>query len=225
MENNRKDLDRVDELLESTSEDKRLKFNFSEVETIKGPEIEDSVSSLYSANADFTEPEIEEPAPSVVAVEPIAEPVIEEPQAPVESEPVQANQQKICIIDETSTSIVIEQGPDISMNELSFGAANSEKKAKAPKGPLKLKPIQIVIMAVAGLIALWVLTYTVDHTLAANGISPIFCHQTEAFEDGSASYKGLGYKVQFKFDANGNLTQKVLPAWQDGPNDIVELPE
>lgn len=96
-----------------------------------------------------------------------------------------------------------------------------EKKPKKEKTVgEKFNALQIVLICVASVVALWTAMYTVDHTLAANGVSPVFCKMTEEFEDGSASYKGLGYKVQFKFDNNGNLTQKCLPIWKDGPNDI-----
>ena len=145
----------------------------------------------------------------------ISEPVIKE------SEPAEEGNDSptICIIDETSTSVTIEEGPDIAVDEI---LPSNGKKAKKQKEPLKLKPIQIILMAVVGLVALWFVIFTVDHTLAANGISPVFCKKEVEYDDGSVSYKGLGYKVQFKFDAQGNLTQMVLPAWKDGPNDVSE---
>ena len=223
MKDKRDKLEQADELLESTSAEKRIKFNLSEIEKIAGPELEEPTPSIIELEAKFSEPEVEEPAPSVVAVEPIKDEPVQE-TSKQKKEPVRTENQQICIIDETSTSVVIEQGPDISVNEIVSAGTAKPAKAKKSKEPLKLKPVQIVIMAIAGLIALWFVMFTVDHTLAANGVSPVFCRETESFMDGSASYKGLGYKVQFKFDANGNLTQKVLPAWQEGPNDVVELP-
>ncbi len=145
----------------------------------------------------------------------ISEPVIKE------SEPAEDGNDTptICIIDETSTSVTIEEGPDIAVDEI---LPSNGKKAKKQKEPLKLKPIQIILMAVVGLVALWFVIFTVDHTLAANGISPVFCKKEVEYDDGSVSYKGLDHKVQFKFDAQGNLTQMVLPAWKDGPNDVSE---
>lgn len=251
MDKNKANLDKIDDLLESTAEENRFKLNFAKIESVLGAQIndiEDSESSSETKTEDVVLPsdekaqefeieesvdtvaevepleevqefELEEPVASVVAVEPISE----EP-APVK-EPAQAQQQKLCIIDETSTSVVIEQGPDISVNEIISGVSTKKSKEKKPKEPLKLKPVQIIIMAIIGLITLWVIMFTVDHTLAANGISPVFSRETESFADGSVSYKGLGYKVQFKFDSQGNLTQQVCPFWQEGPNDIVEFPE
>ena len=32
-------------------------------------------------------------------------------------------------------------------------------------------------------------------------------------------------KIQFRFDSNGNLTQKCVPTWKDGPNDIADKQE
>ena len=263
MDENRANLDKIDDLLESTSEERRFKFNFAKIESVISSqikEIEDPDPSFETETEktvllpdnELQENVIEESADSVVVEEPViieepvviaeavnsvvieepvnpvveVEPIAEEKPAPAK-EPVQAQQQKMCIIDETSTSVVIEQGPDISVDEIVSGVnVSTAKKAKVkkPKEPLKLKPIQIVIMAIAGLITLWVVMFTIDHTLAANGISPVFSRETETYADGSASYKGLGYKVQFKFDANGNLTQMVCPFWKDGPNDVVEFP-
>lgn len=252
MDKNKANLDKIDDLLESTSEENRFKLNFAKIESVLGSQInaiEDYESSSETKTEDVALPsdekvqkfEIEEsfdsaaeiepieeaqefvpeePVPSVVAVEPISE----EPEPAPVREPAQAQQQKLCIIDETSTSVVIEQGPDISVNEIVSGVSTKKAKEKKPKEPLKLKPIQIIIMAIVGLAALWTIMYTVDHTLAANGVSPVFSRETETFADGSASYKGLGYKVQFKFDSQGNLTQQVCPFWQEGPNDIVEFP-
>lgn len=273
MDDNKARLDRIDDLLDSTSEEKRFKLNFAKIESVIGSqdkeikdadsstatkteevvlpsdkevqkfEIEESVDSVVEVEpiAEVQEFEFEEPVNPVIDVKPIAEEVVPaekpvaeekasvkepvaEKKAVAAKEPVQTQQQKICIIDETSTSVVIEQGPDISVNEIVSGVSTKSKKEKKPKEPLKLKPIQIVIMALVGLVALWVIMFTVDHTLAANGISPVFSRETETFADGSASYKGLGYKVQFKFDSQGNLTQQVCPFWEEGPNDIVEFP-
>lgn len=195
MEENKNSFDKIDELLESTSSDKRIKFDLNDVETVEGPKIDDPV---------------EEYAPNTVEVAPV-----EEKEPAVEDKP-----QGIQVIDETSTTITFEEGPDISIDEL-MPADTKKKKVKGPKEKLKFKPVQIIIIAVVSLITLWTIFFTVDHTLAAQGISPVFCKQSAVYEDGSQSYKGLGYKVQFKFDANGKLTQKCVPAWKDGPNDIV----
>lgn len=219
MEENKNNLDKVDELLESTSEERRIKFNFSEIETLKGPEIESPAETIYDKEAsDNTEPEtvvpvesIADKADEVIEPEEIKEPVVQEPI------PVQPQQSGVCIIDETSTSVVFEEGPDISVNELV--TSGKVKKAK-PTGKIKFSPLQIVIMAVLGVVMLWCIMFTTDHTLAANGISPVFSIKTAEYEDQSVSYKGLGYKIQFKFDSNKNLTQACVPFWQDGPNDI-----
>lgn len=125
--------------------------------------------------------------------------------------------QQVYIMDETSTSIVFEEGPDISVNEIL--PAKKVKKPK-PTGKIKFKPVHIVVMAILGVVTLWCVMFTVDHTLAANGISPLFCIQSASYEDQSTSYKGLGYKIQFRFDENKNLTQDCIPMWKQGPNDI-----
>ena len=200
MEENKKDLNKIDELLESTSNDKRIKFDINDVEEVKGPELEDAVEAV---------------APNTVEVTPIAEEAEEIIEEPVEDIPVE-EPQGICIIDETSTTVIFEEGPDMTIDELV-----SPAKVKKAKGKIKFKPVQIVIMAILALATLWCIFFTVDHTLAAQGISPVFSKKVSEYEDGSVSYKGLGYKAQFRFDQNGALTQKVCPFWEEGPNDII----
>lgn len=195
MEDNEKKLFSMDELLEITSRDKKKEFNLSDVESIDVDPIDEFEN----------EPRII-PAPVVEA-----NPIDTEEKEPELLEP------GFCIIDETSTSVTIEEGPDVSINEII-----PSKKARKPKptGKIKFSPLQIVLMAVLGVVALWFVAFTVDHTLAANGISPVFSIKSAEYEDQSVSYKGLGYKIQFKFDRNKNLTQDCVPFWKDGPNDI-----
>ena len=185
----------LDELLEMTSRNKGMESDTSDIEPIDIVPIDD-----------FDEIEPVENTPAhVVEAKPIAHEEIEQPNI------------GFCIVDETSTSVTIEEGPDISVNEII-----PSKRAKKPKptGKIKFHPLQIVLMAVVGIIALWCIAFTVDHTLAANGISPVFSIKSAEYEDQSISYKGPGYKIQFKFDSNKNLTQACVPFWKDGPNDI-----
>lgn len=216
MEEN-KNLEKIDELLESTSQDKRIKFDINDVETFEGPKFDEAEEETVpnTVNVESVKEKLEEKfeeAPEET-VEKVAE---AETKAEVEAPASQVVQ----IVDETSTTFIFEEGPELTVSELTI-----DSQVKAPKEKIKFKPFQIVLMAILGVIALWFILFTVDHTLAANGISPVFCKQEAQYEDGSASYKGLGYKVQFKFDNNGNLTQKVCPAWQDGPNDIIHAEE
>lgn len=189
-------------------ENNKIKLDLSEIESV------DETGMNIPLN--------EEPVAKEIDVASVVE---EEAPAEVEAEPVTpaAEQtQQVCIIDETSTTITFEEEPDVSVNEILPSPEAAVKTAKPKvKEALKFSVLQIVIMAVVGLVALWTLFFTVDHTLAAQGRSPIFCKQTQVFEDNSTSYKGIFYKVQFKFDSNGNLTQKVCPSWKDGPNDVV----
>lgn len=102
--------------------------------------------------------------------------------------------------------------------------AKKEKKAKVPKGKKDKetvhKILRIAIIVIVSIATLWTVMYTVDHVLACQGITPFFALSETEFEDGSLSYTCLGYKVQFMFDANDNLTQKCVPIWEDGPNDV-----
>lgn len=217
--NNR--LDEIDDLLEKTSAENRkiintpnengsFKFDYEAIssrlsfdddeedaEDIPGPEL-------------ITEPE-SEPEP-----EPAPEPEPEPELIPESGDAYNSASPKMMIIDETSTTFVMDDEA-----ELADADAGSKRKAKKARGKTKLKPLQIILICVFSVITAWFVIFTVDHTLAAQGISPLFSVETHTYEDGSTSYAGLGYKIQFRFDANGNLTQKCVPFWQEGPNDIV----
>lgn len=197
MEENKKDqFDKIDELLKDTSAENRIKFN------------EDDAIDLLSSQEG--EPVEEQAEPTVQNIETSSVPEEEDYDDEEES------YDSICIIDETSTTI------ELSDSTEAYQTASDEKPRKKHKEKIKFNALQIVLMCVVGVALLWCIAFTVDHTIAAQGYSPVFCIQTQSYEDGSVSYKGLGYKIQFRFDASGNLTQKCVPAWKDGPNDIAD---
>ncbi len=179
-----KNLDKIDELLDSTSAENRVRFNISD---IKETEAETTLTSQ------FGEAEELEEAPAVaIAVE------------PVKPEPVR-------VVEETQT-VVAE--PAVQKAE--------EPQKETKGGKAKLSVLQIVLIAVVAVATLWTVMYTVDHTLAAQGYSPAFSISQKVYDDDSRSFTCLGYKVQFMYDANGNLTQKCVPLLTKGPNDIRE---
>ena len=105
--------------------------------------------------------------------------------------------------------------------------AKKAKKAKQNKAfGTFIRIFVIVILSVA---TLWTVMYTVDHTLAAQGIGPVVSYSEKEYtvsyidsEDAGAwSYECLGYKIQFVFDESGKLTQDCVWAWEEGPNDIL----
>lgn len=207
MEENKKEkLDKIDELLESTSAENRINFNLSD--TVQEPTVaEDKSVDILSGRSDNEEEAVEEEPAETVDVH------------SVEDNDNDSNgSEAVCIIDETSTTIELTESTDL------YGSQD-HAAVKKPKEKVKFNALQIILMCVAGLLLLWCITFTVDHTLAAQGYSPIFSWETQKYEDGSVSYKGLGYKIQFRFDSNDKLTQKCVPIWKDGPNDIAEKAE
>lgn len=106
------------------------------------------------------------------------------------------------------------------------------KKAKKAKNKKRFGVfIRVFIITVLSLATLWTVMYTVDHTLAAQGIGPLFAYSESQYtvsyidsEDAGAwSYECLGYRIQFVFDENGQLKQDCLWAWEkEGPNDILK---
>ena len=105
--------------------------------------------------------------------------------------------------------------------------AQKAKKAKNKKAFGKF--IRIFVIVILSAVTLWTVMYTVDHTLAAQGIGPIFSYAEKEYtvsyidsEDAGAwSYECLGYKVQFLFDESGQLKQDCVWAWEEGPNDVL----
>ena len=195
-ENKKEQLDRIDELLKDTSAENRIKFN------------EDEAIDILSTQEGETD-EVAEPIVNDIEAGSVAEDEYED-EDPSDS---------ICIIDETSTTIELTDSTEAYQN------IAEAAPAKKPREKVKFNALQIVLMCVVGVALLWCIVFTADHTIAAQGYSPIFCVQTQSYEDGSASFKGLGYKIQFRFDSDGNLTQKCVPAWKDGPNDIADKQE
>lgn len=221
--------DRIDELLESTSAEKRIKFDFSEIETTESKiAIDKEPEEIPAPTIDVTpveeveEPVIEEliidePVVEEPVIEEVAEELVEEePEAPAEEEPVAAAH--------VVAPVLLDEVPEDDQPEVKQDKkAKKEKKEKQPKDKKsKTKFLQIALITVVSIATLWTVMYTVDHTLAAQGISPMFAISETEYDDHSLSYKCLGYKVQFMFDSNDRLTQKCVPAWKDGPNDIRE---
>ncbi len=242
-----RNLGKIDELLESTSAEKRIKFDFSEIETTESKIVIDNEPEEIPAPViDVTpveepeepvieeividEPEIEEPVieEPVFEEEPIAEEaeleLIEE-SAPVEEEAVE--EESVEAAEVAAAAVLIDQFIDDSEPVIETKQKKEkvkkekQKKEKQPKDKKsKVKFLQIALIVIVSIATAWTVMYTVDHTLAAQGISPMFAISETVYDDYSRSYKCLGYKVQFMFDSNDRLTQKCVPAWEDGPNDI-----
>ena len=214
MEENKKDqFDRIDELLKDTSAENRIKFDKPQSDEPKAINTDDdAINSLFGNPMQETQP-VEDAAPvNEVPVQSVTDDEDEENEGAT-----------VCIIDETATTVELTDDSAVYQNS-SVDEAGAQVK-KAPKQKVKFNALQIVLMCIVGVVLLWCVVFTVDHTLAAQGYSPVFCVETQKYEDGSANYTGLGYKIQFRFDSGDNLTQKCVPIWQDGPNDIADKQE
>lgn len=216
MEENKKEqFDRIDELLKDTSAENRIKFDTPQSDEPKAINTDDdAISSLFGNPTQEAQP-IEDAAPvNEVPVQSVTED---------DDEDEENEGATVCIIDETATTVELTDDSAVYQNS-SVDEAGAQVK-KAPKQKVKFNALQIVLMCIVGVVLLWCVVFTVDHTLAAQGYSPVFCVETQKYEDGSANYTGLGYKIQFRFDSGDNLTQKCVPIWKDGPNDIADKQE
>ncbi len=189
----------------------------------------DLIEGIDSPLANNTDEQIDAEPEINVVEEPAIENINEDADAPVVEESAPTGDSSVCIVDETTTTFVMEDEP-VKQPSAPVSAPQQQQQpqetpAPAPKKDKskQIKALQIAIICVVSIVTLWLAMFTVDHTLAANGLAPLFCKLTAEYEDGSASYKGIGYKVQFKFDANGNLTQSVILGNKTGPNDVNTL--
>ena len=125
---------------------------------------------------------------------------------------------------------VVEQMPFQPQVAVQSENEKNNKTEKKSKNNAKLEKIfRISVIAILSVVTLWTVMYTVDHSLAAQGIAPLFSVSSEEYKvdylstDKAAafSYKCLGYKIQFLTNENYQLTQDCVWAWEDGPNDIL----
>jgi hypothetical protein len=216
MEENKKEqFDKIDELLKNTSAENRIKFD-----TISNEQVSDTNTGDDAINTLFESPENDEQTD--IDISPIND--IPAQSISSEEEAEEDDETAVCIIDETSTTVELSENTDFYQNG-SASNIDGTLVQKQPKQKVKFNALQIVLMCVVGIVLLWCIIFTVDHTLASQGYSPVFCVETQKYEDGSANYTGLGYKIQFRFDSSDNLTQKCVPIWKDGPNDIADKQE
>lgn len=250
MEENKKDkLSEIDKLLRETSFENRLKFDATEPSKAdsaadREEDIDAILGDIDSSKFVYEEEAQEEIAPKkpqkkivskkslpqedIKAVLGNPEPeVVPEADEVKKEEPVkeeraaqkeEVKKEPVRIIDETNTTIELSEGVDFYEEPV----LQNQKKQKKPKQKVKLSVGQIILISVIGVALLWCVFFTTDHTLASFGLTPIFCREVKTYEDGSASFKGLGYKIQFSFDSENNLTQKCVPFWEDGPNDLID---
>ncbi|MDD6276899.1 MAG: hypothetical protein PUB20_08790 [Clostridia bacterium] len=196
-------LNKIDELLELTSSENRKKNKLSD----------DIGKQLYDNASDIEDTD-------TVTVE----------ESPKQSKEVESDRSQLRIIDETSTVFVDDsdeiETPDITIEDSVEPEEKDDSKSKKKKKSKKTKRKKVkfsvwqwIIMIVCSVITLWFVIFTVDYTLASTGNSPLFSFETQSFEDGSRSYMGAGYKIQFFFEKDGTLYKNVVPFWKDGPND------
>ncbi len=143
----------------------------------------------------------------------------EAPQTPVEVAPQPVQQMPV--------QPQIPAQPEKKSKKNVAPEAAKEKKAKKNKNLGTF--IRVFVISILSVITLWTVMYTVDHSLAAQGIAPLFSVSSteytvsylETDKPAAFSYKCLGYKVQFLTNENYQLTQDCVWAWEDGPNDIL----
>ena len=168
---------------------------------------------------------LEAPMQESVNAEPVAEPVqqampqypeiAEQPviQQPVMQQPVMGQPQFV------QPQQVMQQPVQPKQKKAKKAKKTAADKAKSKKNlGIFLRIFVITILSVA---TLWTVMYTIDHTLAAQGITPVFALKETEYEGGNISCECIGYKVQFVFDENGQLKQSVNWTWEKGPNDIL----
>ena len=143
--------------------------------------------------------------------------------------PVEAVEQPVEQIPVTQMPFV-SQVPAEPEKKREKAAETEAAKAKKDKKNKNLGTfVRVFVISLLSVITLWTVMYTVDHSLAAQGIAPLFSVSSteytvsylETDKPAAFSYKCLGYKVQFLTNENYQLTQDCVWAWEEGPNDIL----
>lgn len=111
------------------------------------------------------------------------------------------------------------------------------KKEKAPKAPKKAKAerentpgknsnnkkrkIITVVIAVAVPVIIWLGMFLTDIILVKNWYTPFFSVEAKTYSDGSSTYVGAFYKIQFHVneDNTEEIDRECLPWFVNGPND------
>ncbi len=93
-----------------------------------------------------------------------------------------------------------------------------EKKAKKPANPKRKKLILNIVISVALVVALWACLFVTDILLVSNWSAPVFCAESESYEDGSKTYTGAFYQIQISVNEDGSVSRVSLPWFAKGPN-------
>ena len=93
-----------------------------------------------------------------------------------------------------------------------------EKKAKKPANPKRKKLILNIVISVALAVALWACLFVTDILLVSNWSAPVFCAESETYEDGSKTYTGAFYQIQISVNEDGSVSRVSLPWFAKGPN-------
>lgn len=184
-----------------------------EFKNMNGNSAEDNKVKIDFSNIESTESGFASEDSFGVAEE-VAEAPVEAVEQPVEQTPV--------------TQMPVQpQIPAEPENKSKKDAGSEVAKAKKNKNLGTF--VRVFVISLLSVITLWTVMYTVDHSLAAQGIAPLFSASSteytvsylETDKPAAFSYKCLGYKVQFLTNENYQLTQDCVWAWEEGPNDIL----
>lgn len=184
-----------------------------EFKNMNGNSVEDNKVKIDFSNIESTESGFAS-EDSFGVEEEVAEAPVEAVSQPIEQTPV--------------TQMPVQpQIPAEPENKSKKDAGSEVAKAKKNKNLGTF--IRVFVISLLSVITLWTVMYTVDHSLAAQGIAPLFSVSSteytvsylETDKPAAFSYKCLGYKVQFLTNENYQLTQDCVWAWEEGPNDIL----
>lgn len=187
-----------------------------EFKNMNGNSVEDNKVKIDFSNIESTESGFASEDSFGVAEE-VAEAPVEAVEQPVEQTPV------------TQMPVQPQIPAEPEKKSKKDVDSETEKKKKAKKNKNLGTFIRVFVISILSVITLWTVMYTVDHSLAAQGIAPLFSVSSteytvsylETDKPAAFSYKCLGYKVQFLTNENYQLTQDCVWAWEDGPNDIL----
>lgn len=95
------------------------------------------------------------------------------------------------------------------------------KKTAGQKMSSKKKKIITIVIAVAVPVIIWLGMFLTDIILVKNWYTPFFSVEAKTYSDGSSTYVGAFYKIQFHVNENNTeeIERECLPWFVNGPND------
>ncbi len=93
-----------------------------------------------------------------------------------------------------------------------------EKKAKSSGKKVSKRVVLNIVVAAVLVIAVWACAFVTDIALLSKWEAPIFCVESESYDDGSKTYIGAFYQIQLSRNEDGSFSREFFPWFVQGSN-------